>query len=87
MSVLTNPARRLHVQEAEDMGDRVSRDERDFLAGFSKAALLTQRLIASPPAFTSGPAYMENVAHLHANSEDLVSRGLAVGCLSAIGKE
>jgi hypothetical protein len=29
---------------------------------------------------------MESVAHLHADSEDLLSRGLAVGCLAAIGE-
>jgi hypothetical protein len=65
----------------------VSRKEIDFLAGFSKAALLTQRVLASPPLHTSGQDYIESVAHLHADSEDLVSRGLAVGCLSALGKE
>lgn len=65
----------------------MSRKESDFLAGFGKAALLAQRVLASPPAYTSGRDYMESVAHLHADSEDLVRRGLAVGCLSAIGKE
>jgi hypothetical protein len=40
-----------------------------------------------PPAYTSSRDYLESVAHLHADSQDLVSRGLAVGCLSAIGKE
>jgi hypothetical protein len=29
---------------------------------------------------------MIDVAELHADSDDLVRRGLAVGCLSAVGK-
>lgn len=65
----------------------MNRNEIDFLAGFGKAALLAQRVLSSPPAYTNSRDYMESVAHLHADSEDLVSRGLAVGCLSAIGKE
>lgn len=65
----------------------MSRKETEFLAGFSKAALLTQRVLASPPAYTTSQDYIESVAHLHADSQDLVSRGLAVGCLSALGKE
>jgi hypothetical protein len=59
----------------------------EFLAGFEKAALLTRHVLASPPLHTTGPDYIESVAHLHADSQDLVSRGLAVGCLSALGKE
>jgi hypothetical protein len=81
----TNPARPLHVETATE--DGVSRNEMDFLAGFGKAALLAQRVLASPPSYTTSQEYMESVAHLHADSEDLVSRGLAVGCMSAIGKE
>lgn len=65
----------------------MNRNEIDFLAGFGKAALLAQRVLAQPPAYTTSRDYMESVAHLHADSDDLVSRGLAVGCLSAIGKE
>jgi len=64
----------------------VSRNEMDFLAGFGKAALLAQQVLASPPSYTTSQDYMESVAHLHADSEDLVRRGLAVGCMSAIGK-
>jgi hypothetical protein len=64
----------------------VGRNEIEFLAGFAMAALLMQRLQAQPPSFTSGPAYAESVAHLHEKSDDLLSRGLAVGCLSALGK-
>jgi hypothetical protein len=65
----------------------VSRGEKDFLAGFEKAALLTQQILAAPPAYTSGAEYVASVAHLHADSEDLRSRGLAVGCLSALGRD
>jgi hypothetical protein len=64
----------------------MGRNERDFLAGFAMAALLMQRIQAQPPSFTSGEDYLESVAHLHEDSEELLSRGLAVGCLSAMGK-
>jgi hypothetical protein len=64
----------------------MSRNERDFLLGFEKAAVLAQGVLASPPAYTTASAYLESVAHLHADSDDLVSRGLAVGCLCALGK-
>ena len=65
----------------------MSRGEKDFLAGFEKAALLTREILAVPPAFTSREEYVASVAHLHADSEDLRSRGLAVGCLSALGRD
>ena len=64
----------------------MSRGEKDFLAGFEKAAVLTQQILAAPP-YTTGADYVANVAHLHADSEDLRSRGLAVGCLSALGRD
>ncbi len=64
----------------------VGRNESDFLAGFAMAALLMQRIQAQPPSFTSREEYLESVAHLHEDSTDLLSRGLAVGCLSAMGK-
>ena len=64
----------------------MSRNEKDFLSGFQKAALLLQRLLATPPTFTTREEYVENVAHLHANAQDLTCRGLAVGCLCALGK-
>ena len=76
----------MHV-EAPDGEGFVSRNEMDFLAGFGKAALLAQRVLASPPSYTTSQEYLESVAHLHCDSDDLVSRGLAVGCMSAIGKE
>jgi hypothetical protein len=64
----------------------MDRREREFLIGFERAALLTQRVLASPPAHTSATDYMIDVAELHADSDDLVRRGLAVGCLCAVGK-
>jgi hypothetical protein len=64
----------------------VGRNEMEFLAGFAMAALLMQRLQAQPPSFTTRQEYAESVAHLHGDSDDLLSRGLAVGCLSALGK-
>ena len=64
----------------------MGRRERAFLTGFERAAVLTQRILANPPSHTSPEEYMRDVAHLHADSDDLVSRGLAVGCLSAVGQ-
>jgi hypothetical protein len=65
----------------------MDRPERDFLKGFERAALLTRELRDHPPSHTSAEAYVEDVAQLHADSDDLMSRGLAVGCLAALGKE
>jgi len=65
----------------------MGRDEKEFLSGFERAAVLTRDLIKTPPSHTSAREYMEDVAHLHADSQDLVARGLAVGCLSAVGRE
>jgi hypothetical protein len=64
----------------------VSREEKDFLVGFEKAALLAQQILTSPPAYTTAREYLESVAHLHRDSDDLMSRGLAVGCLCALGQ-
>jgi hypothetical protein len=64
----------------------MGRKEKEFLSGFERAAILTQRILASPPTYTSPEEYVEDVVDLHANSEDLLSRGLVVGCLSALGK-
>ena len=63
----------------------MSRPEREFLAGFEKAAELLRRLLASPPPHTTPQEYLRHVARLHADSQDLRSRGLAVGCLAAVG--
>jgi hypothetical protein len=61
----------------------MGRQERAFLQGFGKAALLAQQVKDHPPTHTTAEEYMRDVAHLHGDSEDLLSRGLAVGCLSA----
>jgi hypothetical protein len=64
----------------------MGRQELAFLAGFGRAALLAQQVKEHPPTHTTPEEYMRDVAHLHGDSEDLVSRGLAVGCLSAFGR-
>jgi len=64
----------------------MGRREKDFLIGFERAAILTRRVLASPPTYMTAQAYVEDVVDLHADSEDLVSRGLVVGCLAALGK-
>jgi hypothetical protein len=69
------------------MGEQVmGRREREFLNGFEQAAILTKRILATPPSYTTAEEYVADVVDLHADSEDLVSRGLVVGCLSALGK-
>ena len=65
----------------------MGRRERDFLIGFTRAALLTRAILASPPAATTPEAYMRTIAQLHADADDLLRRGLAVGCLSAVGED
>jgi len=64
----------------------MSRSEHEFLAGFGRAAVLTRTVIDSPPSYTTAAEYLEDVADLHADSDDLKRRGLAVGCLSALGR-
>jgi hypothetical protein len=76
----------LHGPLRVDREEAVSRDEKEFLFGFEKAALLAQQILQTPPAYTSARDYLESVAHLHRDSESLVSRGLVVGCLCALGK-
>jgi hypothetical protein len=77
----------LHVPVRErEQEDAVSREEKDFLVGFEKAALLAQQILHSPPAYTTAREYLESVVHLHRDSDDLVCRGLVVGCLCAVGK-
>ena len=61
----------------------MGRQELAFLAGFGRAALLAQQVKAHPPSHTTPEEYMRDVADLHGDSEDLLSRGLAVGCLSS----
>lgn len=64
----------------------MSRQAREFLRGFQQAALLAQRMLANPPTYTSPREYLEDVVDLHAAADDLVRRGLAAGCLCALGK-
>ena len=64
----------------------MGRQEEAFLEGFGKAAVLAEHLKAHPPSHTTAEEYIRDVAHLHGDSEDLLSRGLVVGCLSAVGK-
>ena len=64
----------------------MSRREKEFLAGFEKAALLTQRILACPPSYTTAREYLNDVVRLLRGSDDLVERGLVVGCLCAVGE-
>jgi hypothetical protein len=64
----------------------MERREREFLAGFERAARLVQQILTCPPSYASGDRYLEDVARLHGDAEDLVRRGLAVGCLAALGR-
>jgi len=64
----------------------MKRGEREFLAGFERAALLVQQVLNCPPPYASSDRYLEDVAQLHGDSEDLMRRGLAVGCLAALGR-
>ena len=64
----------------------MDRRAKEFLTGFRRAAQLAQRVRACPPTYTGATEYLQDVAHLHATADDLVRRGLAVGCLSALGK-
>jgi len=64
----------------------MSRREKEFLIGFEKAALLTQRVAACPPSYTTARDYLKDVARLLGGSDDLVERGLVAGCLCAVGE-
>ena len=65
----------------------MGRNEKEFLLGLAMAATLTQRMLAAPPAHMRPQDYMKDVAHLLRSSDDLVGRGIAVGCLAAVGEE
>lgn len=65
----------------------MNRDEKDFLTGFSLAATLTRRVMGQSPSYTTAQKYVEDVADLHADAEDFLRRGVAVGCHSAFGKD
>jgi hypothetical protein len=60
--------------------------DKEFLAGFARAALLTAAVLKSAPSQVTADAYLEAVARLLRDSQDLVGRGVAVGCLAALGK-
>jgi len=64
----------------------MSRDEKEFLTGFGLAATLTKRVMRHRPSYTTAEQYVEDVADLHADASDFRRRGMAVGCLSALGK-
>jgi hypothetical protein len=64
----------------------MDRQAKDFLAGFRRAAQLTNGLRADPPRHTEASDYLEGVAALHRRSADLVRQGLAAGCLCALGR-
>ena len=56
------------------------------LRGVERAALLVQRVLSDPPSYKSAESYVEDVACLHVRATDLLRRGIAVGCLSALGR-
>jgi hypothetical protein len=64
----------------------MDRQAKQFLAGFQKAAQLAKQLADNRSSLSDPADYMEDVADLHGHSDDLVRRGLAVGCLCAVGK-
>jgi hypothetical protein len=64
----------------------MDRQIKEYLTGFERAALLVRRVLIDPPSYKSAQSYLEYVAHLHAGAEDLLRRGFAVGCLSALGR-
>ncbi|HEY7409727.1 MAG TPA: hypothetical protein VII13_03235 [Vicinamibacteria bacterium] len=64
----------------------MDRRAREYLGGFERAALLVQRLLSGPPAYANAADYVRDVAALHDDAPDLFRRGLAVGCLSALGR-
>jgi hypothetical protein len=64
----------------------MNRDERDFLIGFGMAATLTRHIMGQHPSYTTAEKYVEDVADLHAHANDFRARGIAVGCLSALGR-
>ena len=61
----------------------MDRWETDFLRGFERAAQLTRQLREHPPSHTSVEDYMEDVAQLHGDSDDLVSRSMRLPSFGA----
>jgi hypothetical protein len=64
----------------------MDRQARESLEGFQKAAQLTRLLAENRSPHSDPTDYLKDVADLHGHSDDLVRRGLAVGCLCALGK-
>jgi hypothetical protein len=64
----------------------MQRQTTEYLTGFGRAAQLVRRVLAEPPCFKAAPEYVESVAALHAGTDDMFCRGLAVGCLAALGR-
>jgi hypothetical protein len=64
----------------------MDRQTREYLRGFERAALLVQRVLSDPPSYKNAESYVEDVADLHVRANDLLRRGIAVGCLSALGR-
>jgi hypothetical protein len=64
----------------------MDREAREYLRGFEQAALLVQRVLSDPPSYNNAESYVQDVADLHVRATDLLRRGIAVGCLSALGR-
>jgi hypothetical protein len=56
------------------------------LTGFGLAATLTRDIQWQCPSYTTAEKYVADVASLHGDADDFLRRGIAVGCLSALGK-
>ena len=65
----------------------MERRAKDFLNGFERAAHLTRRVLETPSSYTRPKDYLKDVADLNADADDLTRRGLAVGCLAALGED
>ena len=64
----------------------MTRDEHEFLVGFGLAATLARDVLWQRPSYTTAEKYIADVADLHADANDFLRRGIAVGCLSALGR-
>ncbi len=64
----------------------MDRRAKEFLTGFRRAAQLAGRVRACPPTYPGATEYLQDLAHLHETADDLVRRGLAAGCLCALGR-
>jgi hypothetical protein len=65
----------------------MDRQIREYLRGFEQAAVLVRRVLSDPPSYKNAESYVEDVAaDLHVRATDPLRRGIAVGCLSALGR-